>query len=1196
MKVRFTQCIGALLFLLIGNISWAQLQTPLDIALRHVEDNHKLWNLTDADVEGMIVSDMYVNKQTGTTYIYFNQSHNGIKMQAAMINLSILDDGHVNYVGKKFISDLSAQISTTSAGLNSDQALQTVMNDLNIQSSLPKSTEVNAGMKYTYEAGVVSRHELIAELMYKQIDGEIHLVWDIIIDLKDKSEKWDYAIDANSNQILQKRDLIIRCSFGDRPFHNHDAHCGEANHTSKNVTVSEALSTSSAAVAGSYRVFAMPTESPNHGPFVLVSDPDDPTASPFGWHDTNGDADPEFTYTRGNNTHAFLDRNDDFAPDVPEPEGGMTLTFDFPFDPNLDAVNNADAAVVNLFYWMNLVHDFSYLHGFDEAAGNFQTNNYGNGGFDGDAITARAQAAADAGSTNNAFYSGGSDGQAASVNMFVWDETAATTGVLNIDAPASVAGQYNTSLAGFGAPVTETPITGEVVEVNDNVFDPFVTDGCEEFVNSDDIAGKIALIDRGGCFFQQKAVNAEAAGAIAIIVCNFEDALLVMGAAPATANLPDPGIPAIMIQTTDCATIRQFASNGLEATIVLPSAGNGPPFLDGDFDSGIIAHEYAHGISSRITGGPSAGFECLSGEEQMGEGWSDFFGIAMTVKSGDTGDMRRGVGTYVQREDITGTGIRTFPYSTDMNINPHTYEDINTLAAPHGVGSVWCVMLWDLYWRMVDEYGFDDDLMNGDGGNNRAVKLVVDGMKNQGCNPGFVDGRNGILAADMDLYGGANQCLIWEVFARRGVGYLADQGSSASQSDQVVNFEPLPTCIAELKISKSVTPLINAGDNIDAAITVINHKDETLTGVVVTDELIDGTQYIEGSCSLGESAVTVTGNMISFDLGEMAFLDEVEFTYQLSSDPNKFSVRGFFEDVENPDLSFWFPIIVTPGAPNVWEVNSDNPNSGEGAWYVEDIETESQQILQAGQPSERITVSGDNPVLRFFHAYDTELGADGGAVEISTDPDGLFWEQLGEKMFRGGYEGFIQYATFVIPDFGAFYGNSNGYKATYVDLSEYAGQEVILRWNFATDDNTAPAGGGWWLDDIEVMDMINYDGEACATSDQGDEACANASGRGTVVESQLPVSVGSPIDPTVKMNVFPNPTDDLINLAITSEENQNMVISLMTMDGREVMAERIQTSTVTQTYTFNVAQLPSGMYFLRARTNKGVVVEKIAIN
>ena len=98
----------------------------------------------------------------------------------------------------------------------------------------------------------------------------------------------------------------------------------------------------------------------------------------------------------------------------------------------------------------------------------------------------------------------------------------------------------------------------------------------------------------------------------------------------------------------------------------------------------------------------------------------------------------------------------------------------------------------DLNWALIDQYGYDADLYNGTAGNNMAMNLVINGIKLQPCSPGFVDGRDAILQADQLLYGGANQCLIWEVFARRGLGASADQGSSNNRSDQTEAFD-LPT-------------------------------------------------------------------------------------------------------------------------------------------------------------------------------------------------------------------------------------------------------------------------------------------------------------------------------------------------------------------------------------------------------------------
>jgi hypothetical protein len=64
----------------------------------------------------------------------------------------------------------------------------------------------------------------------------------------------------------------------------------------------------------------------------------------------------------------------------------------------------------------------------------------------------------------------------------------------------------------------------------------------------------------------------------------------------------------------------------------------------------------------------------------------------------------------------------------------------------------------------------------------------------QPCSPGFVDGRDAILAADVALYGGANECLIWEAFSKRGLGFSASQGSSGSKSDGTEAFDKPSSC------------------------------------------------------------------------------------------------------------------------------------------------------------------------------------------------------------------------------------------------------------------------------------------------------------------------------------------------------------------------------------------------------------------
>ena len=127
------------------------------------------------------------------------------------------------------------------------------------------------------------------------------------------------------------------------------------------------------------------------------------------------------------------------------------------------------------------------------------------------------------------------------------------------------------------------------------------------------------------------------------------------------------------------------------------------PEIDGDLDNAIIAHEYGHGISNRLTGGAN-NTSCLNNAEQMGEGWRDDVGLMLTMEPGDQGSDIRGIGTYATGQPVDSQGIREAPYSTDFAVNNYTYADSNNnVSQPHGIGFVWATMLWDMTWLLIDE-------------------------------------------------------------------------------------------------------------------------------------------------------------------------------------------------------------------------------------------------------------------------------------------------------------------------------------------------------------------------------------------------------------------------------------------------------------------------------------------------------------
>jgi extracellular elastinolytic metalloproteinase len=134
--------------------------------------------------------------------------------------------------------------------------------------------------------------------------------------------------------------------------------------------------------------------------------------SPAGWVTTNT--------TIGNNVDAYLDRDNNNAADTNSRPVSSTQDFVFTFDPAADplTLNAQRLAVTSLFYLNNVVHDKLYTHGFNEAAGNFQTNNFGKGGSGNDPVNAEAQ---DGGGTNNANFSTPADGSRPRMQMYLWN-------------------------------------------------------------------------------------------------------------------------------------------------------------------------------------------------------------------------------------------------------------------------------------------------------------------------------------------------------------------------------------------------------------------------------------------------------------------------------------------------------------------------------------------------------------------------------------------------------------------------------------------------------------------------------------------------------------------------------------------------------------------------------------------------------
>jgi extracellular elastinolytic metalloproteinase len=784
---------------------------PSEVALEYLRANGKDADLAETDLTDVILTSETKTAHNGITHVYLRQRVQGIEVFGAESNFNVGADGAVLSFGTSFLPDVELNINRSSPILGAAAAVLAAAAHVGLVPSEPvQPVDVKPGpdQETILTTGGIASSPIAAKLVYQPVQiTELRLAWQVDIDEVSGQHLWRMTVDAETGEVLNQEDWVLEDNWDDpvAPSMLLSKPAGGPGWLERGMPL---VSPTAVFDGSSYRVFALPMESPNDGPQSLVSNPADDQASPHGWHDTNGLPGAEFTITRGNNVHAYLDQDNNNAADFGDTDGGPALTFDHPADLNEHAQNYRDAAVTNLFYWNNIFHDVMWRYGFTESAGNFQANNYLRGGTQGDYVRAEA---ADGGGTNNANFSTPvetlTSGGTPRMQMYLWPGTAPVNLGPTNQVVVNGLGSFDGTWSRFGRAPSVAGTSGQIINAGN---------GC----TAADYAGApsgdwIAIVtgNNTGCQNIDKTRQAATAGAKAVIVAHTTATAPILTGSQTTAP---PMIPVVSINLTDGNSIRSAIAAGA-TTGTVRKHPNHPGIRDGDFENGIIIHEYTHGVSNRLTGGPAT--NCLTGNEQAGEGWSDWYALTVLLNPAlDDPEGPRGLGPYALFQNSRqGTGIRPRPYSRNMNIQPFTYDSIKssgwlsggTLAAPHGIGHGWAAVLWDLTWDLIDKHGFNADIYAPwhTGGNNRALQYVTDGLKLQGCAPGFVAARDAIVAAAEALDPG-DVCTVWASFARRGLGYSAVQGTTG-RDDNTEAFDTHPGCRASFGGSVATEPAMN---------------------------------------------------------------------------------------------------------------------------------------------------------------------------------------------------------------------------------------------------------------------------------------------------------------------------------------------------------------------------------------------------
>lgn len=819
------------------------------------------------------------------------------------------------------------------------------------------------------------------------------------------------------------------------------------------------------------------------------------------------------TQTFGNNVHAYADLA---APDhfdlgdtygLASGPGAFDWAYDLalpPRDPALPpaADPQVQAAIVQLFYVGNALHDWFYDVGFQEVDGNAQDANFGRGGLGSDPLILEAQ---DHSGVDNAVTNPRPDGVSPWIEMYLW-----TNGVwanAAVTAPADLAGTRAVRVATFGPQSFD--VAGDLAIVQ-RAGTGDLNDGCGAVTNAAEVAGKIALVNRGTCDFVVKVKNAQDAGAAGVLVRNVLDTQVffdMIGADPAIV------IPALLIGKADGDAIAARLATAAVSVTLRRSAGL---MRDGSADTVLIAHEWAHFMSNRLVQDASGlwAFRDASGFDvgqaaAMGEGWSDFVALLLAVREEDAqvaanagwagiyapfGFVSSGLDTSGLPNQGYYYGLRRTPYSTDMTRAPLTFRHVVNGAplppvspplaangAPnaevHNAGEVWAGALWECYAALLRDTQGPAPRLTFAEANLRMRHYLVASLKLLPRFPTFLEGRDALLAAARadDL---ADFQAFWVAFAKRGFGLGAVGPASrysTSNAGVVESFGAGGQLAFEAATFGGVTSgcddmdgILDDGETGTLFITLRNYGSAALPAGEATISTpspavsfpdggrvrlaatpLDGTSVATARVSLtGAAPGELVQFTVTFPDGYQAQAWPVDF--QLRTDVDSLRDASAADDLEG-ERFLWTPgALVAPATGERFRRVASSASSH----YAWGPDADGTSDLTLTSPPLRVGAGPFTASWSHLFRFEADpagtpdrLFYDGGVVELSDDA-GATWRDVGGPLYNG---------TLAVAGPGYVSTNPLAGRAAFVDASPSAGGEVYDR--VTLDLSTACAGG-----------------------------------------------------------------------------------------------------------------------------------------
>jgi hypothetical protein len=529
----------------------------------------------------------------------------------------------------------------------------------------------------------------------------------------------------------------------------------------------------------------------------------------------------------------------------------------------------------------------------------------------------------------------------------------------------------------------------------------------------------------------------------------------------------------------------------------------------------------------------------------------------------------------------------------------------------HNVGEIWGVTIWEVAWALIDEHGWDPDVytftgdVDQDAGNVQAMALIIEGLKLQPCNSGFVDARDAIFAADQAIYEGANECLLWDAFAKRGLGFSADQGSSNSHTDGTPAYD-------------SPVPALDTSDDL----VCVSQGVQTYGGGTPTGGEYSGPGVTDDGNGLTytfDPAVAGIGvHSIEYNVSSACASGTVFDDLEVITDVPEITCQDFTLELdENGEATLTMHDVVTNLEPGVASFTEDF-NSGLPDGWSTVVNTGNCDWINSATPP----IGGSFGSLAMIYD-DDECGNGSPPSNVSLLSD--VYDLSGNTIVTLNYEvGFYEFGsgqTFVTEVWDgadwqqvALVDSNMDPQPVSMDVSAYVNADFQVRWTY--DDNNGEWGWYAGVDNFQLdYDIPGYPADNCGntttitlsqelfTCDDLGENTVTV----TITDTDGNTNTCTPtitiLDPleVCLLNVedselynhvvlFPNPTYGMMTLE--NRTSTQLISAVITdVNGRIIKSVDLSSSAIST--QFSVAELATGLYFVEISTESTSIVKRI---